>query len=270
VFCLQKAMTRHLLAAFLLCASYTTADELTIIREWKLPSVLKEVSGIAWQKKDRIACVQDETGTIFIYNTANSQVEKEIFFTSNGDFEGIALVKKTAWVLRADGTLFEVQNYLTHPVVKEHSNFLSRKQNIEGLCYDKKHRRLLLAVKSRQPGSDDFKGIYAFSLSSKVLSTEPVIKIDLNNPIFGSNKGRKTFRPSEICFHPRSGDLYVLDGEDPRLLVMSANGKKYKKLYDLSAGFPLPEGLTFTPKGTMYVSSEGKRGAGKICEVSVK
>jgi uncharacterized protein YjiK len=245
---------------------------LTVVNKWEVPAILKEISGIVYLSKNRFACIQDETGTIFIFNTALGKIEKEIVFTYHGDFEGIALVKTTAYALRADGTLFEVQHYnSTGLKVIEHPNQLSRKENVEGLCYDKKHNRLLLAVKSREPGTSDYKGIYAFDLSTKKLSDTPVLKIDLQNDIWIQKEGRKTMRPSDLAIHPRTGDLYIIDGEEPKLLIMSANGKKYKKLYTLpDAAFKLPEGITFTPKGVMYISNEGRGGDGNILRVRLR
>ena len=37
-----------------------------IIRKWEMPEDLNEISGIAYLSKDRVACVQDEEGILFI------------------------------------------------------------------------------------------------------------------------------------------------------------------------------------------------------------
>ncbi len=50
---------------------------------------------------------------------------------------------------------------------------------------------------------------------------------------------------------------------------MDANGKK-KNLFLLDeAQFPQPEGVAFTPEGELFISSEGKTGAGRIAKVSI-
>ncbi len=99
-----------------------TSPELQIVQKWELPSDLKEVSGIAYIKDIKLACVQDEIGKIFIYNTDSKKVEKEIEFAGVGDYEGITVVNTTAYIIRADGNIFEVQNYNANkPSVVEHS-----------------------------------------------------------------------------------------------------------------------------------------------------
>ena len=83
---------------------------ITIIKKWNMPKDLIEVSGISYMDGQRFACIQDELGKIFIYNAASSSVEKEISFGAAGDYEELAVVGETIWVLRADGKLFEVSN----------------------------------------------------------------------------------------------------------------------------------------------------------------
>src|SRR4030095_138943 len=43
-------------------------SDVTILQTWELPADLMEVSGIAYIDDQRFACIQDEAGTIFIFN----------------------------------------------------------------------------------------------------------------------------------------------------------------------------------------------------------
>src|SRR6476620_1551795 len=83
-----------------------------VTQKWSMPKELTEISGMVYLSNNQFACIQDEDGSIFIYNTATNKVDKEIPFSKHGDYEGIAVVGSTAYVLRSDGTLFEVMNYL--------------------------------------------------------------------------------------------------------------------------------------------------------------
>ena len=115
------------------------APGVTVLKRWELPKELLEISGLSYIDGNRFACVQDEQGKIFIYNIASSSVEKKISFGGMGDYEGLAVVGETIWVLRADGKLFEVNNMnAADPMVKEYGTQLTTKQDPEGLCYDKK------------------------------------------------------------------------------------------------------------------------------------
>jgi uncharacterized protein YjiK len=244
-------------------------SSIKIVEKWDMPSGLKEISGIAYINKNRFACVQDELGKIFIFNTATGEVEKEIQFAGAGDYEGIAVVDETAYIMRADGKLFEVKNYSSEKhATAEYDTHLTSKQDVEGLCYDEKNNRLLLAIKGREPNSKDYKGIYAFDLASKKIATTPAIKIDLTHNIWSGTKSKNKIQPSDIDVHPVTGDVYIVDGADSKLLVMGADGSK-KKLYQLNdTDFPQPEGMAFNQEGELFISNEGRTGTGNILKIS--
>ena len=252
----------------------SAATGITIAKKWEMPKVLTEISGLSYINEQRFACVQDELGTIFIYNTATSSVEKEIPFAGAGDYEGLAAVGETIWVLRADGKLFEVTNINQgKPAVTEHDTHLTIKQDSEGLCYDKKNNRLLIAIKGSELDSDDYKGIYAFDLAAKKMGQQPAFKIDLLDNIFqqnGSNKKKKaTINPSGITVHPVNGDMYITDGRNPQLLVIDASGK-IKSLHQLDNNdFAQPEGISFNAAGDLFISNEGTKQPGNILQVTI-
>lgn len=84
------------------------STEIEIVQKWNLPAILREVSGIAYIDEHRFACVQDEAGTIFIFNKTTNSIERQIDFAGPGDYEGLALYGNTAYVVRADGNLYEI------------------------------------------------------------------------------------------------------------------------------------------------------------------
>lgn len=245
---------------------------ISIVKKWDMPKVLTEISGLSYLDDQRFACVQDEVGSIYIYNIATSTLEKEIKFSAPGDYEGLALVNGTAWVLRADGKLFEVNiTDQDKPVVKEYSTHLTAEQNCEGLCYDKANNRLLVAIKDAEPGNPAYKGIYAFDLGNKTMAAAPVFRINLDDKVFANNSSKKgksgSIMPSSIAINPLSNDMYITDGRKSKLLVLSQDGS-VKKLYQLDTrDFAQPEGITFTPAGELYISNEGPKAPGNILRV---
>ncbi len=244
-----------------------------VIISWLLPKNLLEVSGIAWLDADHFACVQDEKGTVFIYNIRQNKIDDEILFGPKGDYEGIAIVDQTIYVLRADGVIFGIENYSGNkPNVKMYTTSLSKKQDSESLAYDKKNNRLLIAEKEAESESSEFKGIYAFDLATKTMSETPVYKIDLKHEIFGKikkGKAKNSISPSDLDINPVNGNLYILEGTKPKLLIMSPEGKMLY-LYDLEKDdFPQPEGLSFSPDGKMYISNEGNKTEGNILQVEL-
>lgn len=247
------------------------SESVKIEKKWELPKILREVSGIAHMGNNKIACVQDEDGIIFIYDLVSSTIEKEIEFAGAGDYEGISLVGQTAYVLRSDGTIFEIINYTKGaPQTTQYKSPLKGKLNFEGLGYDKNNNRLLIALKEKS--DDDFKPVYAFDLENNIWVREPVFKINFNDPVFGilnQKISRKMLRPSEISLHPSTGKIYVLDGLGPKLLILDPTGKP-EELHILNRKqFPQAEGLTFGDAGEIYISNEGFVQAANILEISL-
>ena len=252
----------------------SSSSGITVTKKWDLPKDLKEISGVSYIAEQRFACVQDELGKIFIYNIGSSTVEKEIEFGTNGDYEGIAVVNESAWVLRADGKLFEVSDInVSKPVTKEHGTHLTMKQDSEGLCYDKKNNRLLIAIKGSETGTEDYKGIYAFDLATKKMGQQPVFKIDLLNAVFDDNgsgkKKKSSINPSGIAVHPLNGHMYITDGRNAKLLILDAEGN-IKKLYQLNnKEFSQPEGISFNSSGDLFIANEGTGEPGNILQVQI-
>lgn len=252
-------------------------ESYTIIRKWEMPEDLDEISGIDYISKDRIACVQDEEGIIYIYNLNTNLVEKKVNFGKAGDYEGIAIVDSTAYVLESNGKLHQVERYMDSTFsTREIQTPFSGKNNMESLTYDSKNNRLFLVAKNTDPNSKTYKGIYAFDVNTKKVVMNPVFRIPQDDPILTYKTARTYkgntggFYPSEIAINPTDGKIYILEAKNPRLLIMDTNGKLIR-LHKLNKkSFPQPEGMTFAPDGTLYISNEGKKGTANILEVELK
>ena len=247
------------------------AKNIQIDKKWDMPIVLEEISGISWMDKNHIACVEDEEAIIFIYNLTTSKIEKQIVFGEDGDYEGIALVDKDAYVLRSDGVIFEVLNFQNDSlVVNEYSSGMTKEYEWEGITWDKKGNRLLLSIKDK--ADKDSKPIYAFNLKSKMIEEKPAYQIKFNDPAFKileQEINQQIIEPSEVAVHPFTGEIYVLEANKPKLLILNSNGS-IKKLHVLrEEQFGQPEGLTFDDQGNLYISNEGSGGLGNILKVNL-
>ena len=241
--------------------------------KWELPNILDEVSGIEWLTENRIACVQDEDGIIFTYNLETSKVDKEIDFAGPGDYEGLTVNNNTAYVVRSDGTIFEISNFQgAQPKTLKFDTYLTEAQNVEGLCLDQKNNRLLLAIKDKERDQDDYKGVYAFNLNNKELAKSPIFKLNMKDKLLenSGNKLSKRLRPSEIEIHPNSGKIYLLDAKDPKLIIIDNQGK-IETIYALDEDeFNQPEGLTFKPDGSLFISNEAGSDPANIMKVVLR
>lgn len=252
--------------------SEEASDKIQIIQIWELPRELVEVSGIAYLEDDLIACVQDEDGIIFIYDLSKSAITEKIDFAGPGDYEGITVVENTAFVLRSDGAIFEVRDFQNeNKSVIEHTDLFEAGLNFEGLGYDKDNNQLLLALKERS--GDEYQPVYGFDLNTEKRIEEPVIKVHFNDPVIralGKKISHKTLRPSEITIHPQTGDIYILEGVDPKLLILDPEGKPREILRLNKKQFPQAEGLTFGNSAELFISNEGKRGKANIMKIAIE
>lgn len=252
-----------------------------------LPDILHEISGITHLDSILFACIQDEKGILFFYDLAKNEISNRLEFFTKGDYEGITRVKDTIYVLRSDGTLFEISDYKSDSAVATpYPTDIPSKDN-EGLCYDGENNRLLIACKDNPGKGDllkDYRYIFAFDLSSKSLIKEPVFSFDvaslkeyaLNNnidlPLKEKKKGSSTepvlkFRASAIGIHPLTEKLYILSAEDYILFIFDKNGN-IEQMIKLNAGlFNQPEGITFFDNGDMLISNEGQ---GKVVPATLR
>lgn len=243
-------------------------------RSWKLPIELVEISGLSYIDDHRLACVQDENGIIYIFSLKAGVVESKIEFGDNGDYEGIEIIDKDAWVLKSNGTLFRITDFLVKngSVVSKYSTALSGKNDTEGLAYDPVNNSLLIACKehpflNEEPGKD-FKAIYSFNLETSLMDTKPFLMI--NPDTFKSYTGKVSFKPSGIAIHPVSGDIFIIGSVGKLLLVLSRTGEMLAMINLSPMIFPQPEGICFSQEGKLFIASEGAGRGGTILEFDPK
>lgn len=250
----------------------------------KLPVKLKEISGITFLSKNKIACVQDEKGTIFIYDIHKDKLKESIDFGGDKDYEAIANVNDTIFVLRSNGDIYEIDSLETNGVEAViHHTFLSKVNDCEGMCYDPKHDRLLIACKGRpEKGSAKKyeKAVYAFDLKSRAMFEEPVLIFDpkiINEAVINSNRlssreeanGAELFEPSEIAIEPLSGNYFILSAVGKKLAVFSITGQLICATALDPAIYKQPEGLAFSTVGDLIISDEGKNGKGNLVVLKI-
>jgi uncharacterized protein YjiK len=246
-----------------------------------LPPVLHEISGITPVDSVTAACVQDENGIVFFLNLRNGNIRRELPFWYNGDYEGVARVGKTMYVLRSDGVLYEIADYSADEsdtrIYETHVPAL----NNEGLCHDPAGERLLIGCKGRiakGPEHADARFIYAFDLKTKTLAKDPVFEFSIaeltdyavSHGIIPATRVNKKGRAvpskirlntSAIALHPSSEELFLLSATDHVMIVVDLKGK-IKRMAKLDpATFNKPEGITFLENGDMLITNEGQHGS---------
>ncbi len=255
---------------------------------WQLPVELREISGLSFYGDSTLAAIQDENARIYLLSSSSGKLLNVYDFGKKGDFEGIAMVGTTAWALKSNGELFRVEHFeQDRPIVTKYSTPLSDANNAEGLTYDRETNSLLIACKGK-PGLkngdkyEGFKAIYSFGLDNLILDNKPTYLIDLSVIEAFRSQGairefyikttKKTglisnalfFEPSGIAIHPQSKYLYVISHTAKLLLVLNREGEILDIQKLNPALFNQPEGICFSPDGTLYISNEGGKGQGTI------
>lgn len=243
-----------------------------------LPDILHEISGLTYVDSSTFACIQDEKGILFIYDWKQNEIEKQYTFHLDGDYEGITRVGQNMYVLRSDGTLFEINDYESENFQLESYDTGIPANNNEGLCYDPDNNRLLIASKGKVDKGPEYKDkreIYSFDLQLKTMSAEPVFDFDLqtiktfaqnqkvNIPARSKKKGKKTepvikFMTSDIGIHPLTKKLFLLSAADYLLFIFNMKGN-IVHIEPLNPElFNKAEGITFLPSGDMLITNEGQ------------
>jgi len=249
-----------------------------------LPYYLAEISGLAARSPEALLAVQDEEGILYEFNLASRKVSRTIKFGTRDDFEDVALVGDSVFVLESNGDIrmFQLSDSVVDKddVLNIHTN-LSSKNDTEGLGYDPKTHSLLIACKgSGDINKKHFEGkvVYRFDLATMKFDTDPFFKItkkDLEK-YFEQHKGhdyeadRFQFEPSAIAFNP-ADELYYLMASVGKLIVVFDDKGSIRATYSIpKALLAQPEGLCFSPTGDMYISSEGDGDKGYILRYSMK
>jgi len=254
----------------------TFSEIYNIKNTYYLPEILNEISGIVWISENVFACIQDEDGYIYIYDVEQKALLEKIKFANSGDYEGLAINNDNAYVMRSDGVIYEVKNYRSiNREVSKFKTLFTEHNNIESLTFDKVNNQLLLIPKDEGLIAKDLKCIYKIPINTKQMDSLPLFKIDLKADVFKLYRGKKihkTLNPSDIAIHPKTKDIYVLEGKKPKLVILNSKGEILKVLPLDERKFPQAEGITFSEDGRLFISNEFKKKSrsANILEVELK
>ena len=244
----------------------------------KLPKTLKEISGICMATEKSLYAIQDEDGILFEISLLDGEVVASYPFGIDNDYEGIAFVDNTIYILSARGTIFRLQDWEKTPIVDSFETPLSVENDTEGLCYEPHTHSLLIACKAKSLGNSaqSTRSIYRFSLESMQLDTKPAFELQRetlyqflskqNAEEIGMTKLlRKLIEsedelflgPSDIAIHPITQQLYIPASRGNCMLVLSPKGELVHCVYLSPDQFRQPEGICFDANASLYLSSEG-------------
>jgi Uncharacterized protein conserved in bacteria len=213
-----------------------------------LDEELDEISALCVYK-DQLAAVQDEKGTIFLFNLIEKSSKELIKFKERGDFEGLAFDGNNFFVLGSNGDIFQVDSnggYRRFTFQAKHK----KKYDFEGLTYDPKGNQLLVLCKKHgNKKQDSYLWIYRFDLMKKQYLEEPFLKIQKS--VFNKN-----LKASAI--HLQNDDLWLLSASTHQLVHLNTDGNLIKITQLDRDLYPQAEGICITSDNLIYIATEKK------------
>lgn len=240
----------------------------------KLPKQLKEISGLTWGEENSVFAINDEKGNVYRVSLSDGSILDNFDFGKDDDYEGIARNGNIIYVVESNGNI-KVVNLGARDQVNDFDTYLSKRNDVEGLCFSEKDQSLLLACKGDMEEKDGKykKAIYKFRLATGQLDKKPysVLRLkELDDKLNRKNltdntiidlsleKRLSLYGPSAIDIDPLTGNIYTLSNRG-KLLVVSTPQSQVLGIYFLgNRTYGQPEGLCFDPQGNLYISNEAR------------
>lgn len=248
----------------------------------KLERELTEISGLTYSTaNDMLVSINDEDGSIFMLDPMSGAILDQFEFAKDDDYEGVATHNGIIYVVESNGNI-KVVNEKSKKKVAEYDDKLSRKNDVEGICYDPQSNTLLLAAKgdSREDGNKkDEKAIFSMDIGTGVIAKDPIYTMNIYDDLkkleanyiskntitnLSINSRIKKFGPSGIAIQPRTGNIYLLSSLGKTLVILAPNGETKAAIFLKNSLHIQPEGITFDPEGNLYISNEGRSGKGVV------
>jgi uncharacterized protein YjiK len=222
----------------------------------KLPLELDEISGLAYYPKDSsVFAINDEKGWLYKLGLGRNRSMIRWKFSSGADFEDLALLDSTFFVLQSSGTVIRIDIKSGVFVTREIPFPYGKGNEFEILYYDDQRKKLILICKDCE--TDKKKSLTTFSFDPLTdRFSDSSFTIDVNPIAAAMEKKSVRFKPSAAAINPIDSMLYIVSAINKLIVVTDRNGI-FKKAYTIDPSlFKQPEGITFTPWGAIIISKE--------------
>jgi hypothetical protein len=230
-----------------------------------LPDILNEISGIIYYPKDSsFFAINDEKGWLFKIRLKTPLEVERWKFSNAGDYEDLALLDSTFYVLKSKGAIEKFKFFSGDSVSLQSFKLMNEGKNeFETLYYDSAQNKLILICKNCEEDKKKEVSSWAFDPVTDSFSTSFSIKTSKIREQLDEDDLK--FKPSAAAIHPITGELYIIASVNNALVILN---KDYtvKSSYKIDpALFKQPEGMTFSPNGDLIISNEAaEKGAADI------
>lgn len=254
----------QILCLLLLTAACSKPNNIEVIAEspkqWLLPAVLHEASGLAIADDTAVYLHNDEYADIFRFDLQSGAVTRIASISRpaiEDDFEGIAINEGLLYLMTSRGQIYvidDVEPNMTDQVVgaQRISTGLRKRCEFEGLHY--LDGKLLMPCKETKKKTDK-KQLVVFAFDLATQETDKFFSIDIGDI-------DKIKRAAPTAFDATETHYYLVS--DDHLLEidrMSLETQSYRLNLDLHRQV---EGLAIMPDGTFVLVEDNRRGLARI------
>ena len=236
-------------------------------KQWKLPKRLREISGLALTADERLLAVTDEKAIVYELDYHEGKIVKSFALGDpvvRADFEGIAVLEDTIWLMTSDGLLFAAEEGPDGRAVRYqkydtgHGDYCE----LEGLAQDRATGTLILACKDTGSKKRELK---IFEWSASTDGIEHVRDISLPESAITGRIGTKRINPSGIAVDPRTGERVLVAARQDALVRLTPNGALSEAIILAEKGrHKQAEGIEMTQDGRMLIADEGGDGRARL------
>jgi len=244
--------------------------------QWKLPGSLREISGLAETPDGRLFAHSDEHAVVHQIDYRNGGLLGSFSLGHHpsataqgkaikGDFEGIAVVDETVYLITSKGTLYAAPIGADGSTVgfEAYKTGLKDICEIEGLAYHSNLGALLLACKVVH--SAELRGkivVFQWSIEHRATAFAPII---VPTSAVAARLGSPDFNPSAITVSPRNGNLLLAAARQRALLEITMSGTIVNMFtLPMESYHRQTEGLALFADGTLILADEGGKKRGRL------
>ena len=233
------------------------------IVQFKLPGLLREISGLAVDASDRLFAHDDESGVIFLIDYEAGKITKRFQLGEKlvrDDFEGIAVSPEHIYLVTSSGTIYETVEGADAEVVSYIKYPANLDCEIEGLTHADANNELYAVCKNLDKGKRGIK-IFRWSIAKHRYDSTPVFHLRRKQLLA---TGFKNYGPSAVTLLSTGRILLLASQQKAFILVDLANSSAE------AIDFPLPrihsqaEGLAITSDGNLLIADEGNNKKGRL------